>query len=151
MNKAYLGFGSNIGNGRLHVKKAWQALSLVPGVTPLKISSFYKTAPWGYTDQPDFINACAEIETSLSPEALLGVCLGIEAGLGRVRAIKNGPRVIDIDLLLYSGETRDTAELTLPHPRMWQRRFVLDPLYEITAGTPLGDRVKEAVAALPDE
>ena len=111
---AYLAFGSNIGDGEKHIKEAYAALSLVPGTEPEALSAMYITKPWGYADQPDFTIAAARIRTSLSPEALLGVCLGIEAGMGRVRAFKNGPRVIDIDLLLYEGETRDTAELRLP-------------------------------------
>ena len=131
---AYLAFGSNIGDGTKTVHAAWDALSRVPGVKPEQLSDMYITKPWGYTDQPDFTNACGRIRTSLSPEALLGVCLGIEAGMGRVRKFKNGPRVIDIDLLLYEGETRDTPELILPHPRMPERTFVLEPLLEISDG-----------------
>ena len=131
VKRAYLAFGSNIGNGEAHIREAWQALSLVPGVVPKRLSNMYVTAPWGYADQPDFTNACGEVETTLSPEALLGVCLGVAAGMGRVRQIKNGPRVIDIDLLLYEGEERNTHELILPHPRMWERTFVLEPLMDL--------------------
>ena len=129
--RAYLAFGANIGDGEKHIRNAWNALSLVPGVFPQKLSGMYVTAPWGYADQPDFTNACGMVETTLSPEALLGVCLGIEAAMGRKRIIKNGPRVIDIDLLLYEGETRSTPELILPHPRMTERTFVLEPLLEL--------------------
>ncbi len=131
---AYLAFGSNIGDGEKTVLAAWDALSRVPGVLLEQLSKMYITKPWGYLDQPDFTNACGRIRTSLSPEALLGVCLGIEAGMGRVRKIKNGPRIIDIDLLLYEGETRDTEELLLPHPRIRERVFVLEPLLEISDG-----------------
>ena len=152
LKTAYLAFGSNIGSGEAHVREAWQALSLVPGVWPKRLSNMYITAPWGYADQPDFTNACGEIKTVLSPEALLGVCLGIEAGMGRVRKIKNGPRVIDIDLLLYEGETRDTPELILPHPRMAERAFVVEPLSELAAdGRVLDFDVSAALAALRTE
>ena len=130
-DKAYIALGSNMGDAAANLREAVAALGLVPGVTVTKVSGFYVTAPWGYADQPDFTNACCEVETSLSPEALLGVCLGIEAGMGRVRVIKNGPRVIDLDLLLYGGEERHTDELTLPHPRMWEREFVLRPLLDL--------------------
>jgi 2-amino-4-hydroxy-6-hydroxymethyldihydropteridine diphosphokinase len=89
------------------------------------------------------------VETLLSPEALLGVCLGVEAGMGRVRQIRNGPRVIDIDLLLYEGETRNTRELILPHPRMLERTFVLEPLSELAEnGRVLGLDVAGALEEL---
>lgn len=133
MKKAYLAFGSNMGNPEQNVREAYAALGLVPGIEPRRLSKLYQTKPWGYLDQPDFINACCEIETALSPEALLGVCLGIEAGMGRVRTVKNGPRIIDIDVLLFEGETRNTPELILPHPRMFQRAFVLQPLSDLAA------------------
>ncbi len=152
VKRAYLAFGSNIGNGEAHIREAWQALSLVPGVVPKRLSNMYITAPWGYLDQPDFTNACGEVETALSPEALLGVCLGVEAGMGRVRQIKNGPRVIDIDLLLYEGEERNTHELILPHPRMWERAFVLEPLMDLCDhGKLFSFDVAAALAALKHE
>lgn len=128
---AYLAFGSNIGDGKKNITDAYAALELVPGVRVLKKSEFYITKPWGYTQQADFTNSCAEIKTTLSPEALLGVCLGIEAGFGRIREFKNGPRILDIDLLMYEGETRNTSELTLPHPGLPFRDFVLLPLNDL--------------------
>ena len=136
--KAYIALGSNLGDGDANLKEAIRALDLVPGVTVTKVSEFYFTEPWGYADQPDFTNACCEVETTLSPEALLGVCLGIEAGMGRVRQIKNGPRVIDLDLLLYGKETRNTEELILPHPRMGEREFVLLPLNDLAENGMIG-------------
>ena len=143
---AYLAFGANIGNGEASILTAWDALSRVPGVFPERLSNMYITKPWGYADQPDFTNACGLVKTTLSPEALLGVCLGVEAGMGRVRKIKNGPRVIDIDLLLYEDETRSTRELTLPHPRMWERAFVLEPLLDVCGSDPdLKNRVENAL------
>lgn len=131
---AYIAFGSNMGDSRKIIQNAYAALDLVPGVKTQQLSSFYLTKPWGYTDQPDFINACCRLKTTLSPEALLGVCLGIEAAAGRVRQIKNGPRVLDMDLLLYEDEKRDTQELRLPHPGLLERIFVLEPLRDVCEG-----------------
>ena len=99
--KAVLGIGTNIGDRAENINSAMESLSLVPGIKVLRVSDTYETEPWGYTDQPNFYNNVVEIETTLSPEALLGVCLGIEAGMGRVRQFRNGPRVIDIDVILY--------------------------------------------------
>ena len=137
--KAYIALGSNMGDGAANLDEAVRALGLVPGVTVTKVSGYYVTEPWGYADQPDFTNACCEVETTLSPEALLGVCLGIEAGMGRVRRIRNGPRIIDLDLLLYGNETRNTAQLMLPHPRMGERTFVLRPLSDLATDGRIGD------------
>ena len=146
LKKAYLAFGSNIGAGEKNVRAAYNALSLVPGVFPRKLSKMFITKPWGYLDQPDFTNACCELETSLSPEALLGVCLGIEAGMGRKRKIKNGPRKIDIDLIMYEGETRNTEELVLPHPRYKERLFVLEPMLDLSEdGFILGEDVRALI------
>ena len=146
--KAYIALGSNMGDAAVNLNGAIAALNLVPGVTVTKVSEYYITEPWGYADQPDFTNACCEVETSLSPEALLGVCLGIEAGMGRVRVIKNGPRVIDLDLLLYGEEVRITEELTLPHPRMREREFVLRPLLDLAEDGFIGSF--DVAAALAD-
>ena len=128
---AYLAFGSNIGDGVKNIDDALTALKNVPGIEVSKVSEYYITKPWGVIDQADFVNACAEIKTTLSPEALLGVCLGVEAGMGRVRKIKNGARISDIDVLLYSNVIRNTPELILPHPRMLEREFVLVPLSDL--------------------
>lgn len=146
---AYIAFGSNLGDSEGAIRRAFAALSLVPGVWPEALSELYLTKPWGYADQPDFVNACCRVQTTLSPEALLGVCLGIEAAEGRVRTIKNGPRVLDLDLLLYGNETRDTAELRLPHPEMLKRAFVLEPLLDVSVnGFACGVDVKAALEAL---
>lgn len=149
MKKAYLALGSNIGDGKKNITRAYDALNAVPGINVVKISEFYITAPWGYADQEDFTNACCEVETSLSPEALLGACLGIEAGMGRVREFKNGPRVIDVDIIMYDGETRNTEELRLPHPAFSERSFVLRPLLDVSDnGTALGFDVRAALERL---
>lgn len=128
---AYVALGSNMGDARENINRAVAALDSVPGIRVEKVSSMYETKPWGYESQNNFINACVRLDTDISPEALLGVCLGIEAGIGRVRNIKNGPRVIDIDVLIYKGQQRNTKELMLPHPRMDERDFVLVPLSDV--------------------
>lgn len=129
--KAVLGIGTNIGDRYKNIEDAYGSLSLVPGITILRKSSVYETKPWGYEDQPNFYNSVVEIETSLSPNALLGVCLGVEGAMGRVRQFKNGPRIIDIDVLVYEGAVSNTPELQLPHPRIGERAFVLVPLKEL--------------------
>jgi 2-amino-4-hydroxy-6-hydroxymethyldihydropteridine diphosphokinase len=129
--KAYIALGTNIGDRRKNIEDALVALNLVPDVKVTKISNIHETEPVGYLNQNMFLNACCEVETELSPHALLGVCLGIEAAMGRIRQIKNGPRIIDLDLLLYENEKINTPELTLPHPRMYERDFVMIPLNEI--------------------
>ncbi|HHU85069.1 MAG TPA: 2-amino-4-hydroxy-6-hydroxymethyldihydropteridine diphosphokinase [Clostridiales bacterium] len=129
--KAYIALGTNIGDRRKNIEDALAALNLDPDVKVTKISNIHETEPVGYLDQDMFLNACCEVETELSPHALLGVCLGIEAAMGRIRQIKNGPRIIDLDLLLYENEKINTPELTLPHPRMYERDFVMIPLKEI--------------------
>ena len=140
MNKAYLGIGTNIGNREENLKNALASLSLLPMTKVTAISKVYETEPVGYANQDDFLNIAVEVETELTAQNLLGACLGIEAGLGRVRKIKNGPRIIDIDLLLYNDEEYDTATLVLPHPRMFERDFVLQPLLDIDFNNPLFDR-----------
>ena len=128
---AYVALGSNMGNGEENIKAAINALNLVPGVRVEKVSRIFETKPWGYEAQHNFTNSCARLSVDISPEALLGVCLGIEAGMGRIREFRNGPRIIDIDLIIYEGEERNTSELTLPHPGMKDRDFVLVPLSEV--------------------
>lgn len=131
MHTAFLAFGSNIGDGEKNIREALEAIALLPDTSVIKVSEMYITKPWGYTEQADFTNAAAKIETELSPNALLGACLGIEAAMGRVRQIKNGPRVIDIDLLSYDDIEMNTKELVLPHPGMKTRDFVTMPLSDI--------------------
>lgn len=129
--KAVIGIGTNLGDRYQNIEDAVKALSLVPGVKVLRGSSVYETEPWGFTEQPGFYNNVIEVESEKSPEALLGICLGIEAGMGRVREFTYGPRIIDLDLLFYENEKRNTAELVLPHPLIGERDFVLVPLKEL--------------------
>lgn len=140
MSKAYLGIGTNIGNREENLENALISLNLLPLTKVTAISKVYETEPVGYANQDDFLNIAVEVETELTAQNLLGACLGIEAGLGRIREIKNGPRVIDIDLLLYDEEEYDTLTLVLPHPRMFERDFVLQPLLDINFNNPLFDR-----------
>lgn len=140
MSKAYLGIGTNIGNREENLKNALLSLNLLPTTKVTAISSVYETAPVGYAEQGDFLNIAVEIETELTAQNILGACLGIEAGLGRIRNIKNGPRNIDIDLLLYEDEKYNTPSLILPHPRMFEREFVIRPLLDIDFENPLFNR-----------
>lgn len=135
MKKAIIAVGTNMGNRLANINGAVSALEKVPLLSVVRCSSVYETEPWGYTQQQNFYNAVVEVETQLDPHALLGVCLGIEAGFGRVRSIKNGPRVLDLDLLLYEGYSEDGAPvLTVPHPGIGERDFVLVPLKELYDG-----------------
>lgn len=129
--KAYLGIGTNIGDRMQNLKDAIYSLNLLPLTKVTDVSNVYETDPVGYDNQDDFLNIVVEVKTELNPDNLLGAALGIEAGLGRVRTIKNGPRIIDIDLLLYENEVRNTKTLILPHPRMMERDFVLKPLMDL--------------------
>lgn len=138
--KAYLGIGTNIGNRLQNIQDAIDALTLLPTTRVLDTSHIYETDPVGFENQDDFLNAVIEIETEFNSDTLLGACLGIEAGLGRVRTIKNGPRIIDIDLLLYGDEIKNSDTLILPHPKMMERNFVLKPLLDLNFNSSLIER-----------
>lgn len=129
--QAFIALGANIGQPAKQVRRAIALICLLPHTRLVKCSSFYTSAPVGYAAQPDFINAVAEISTRLSPEGLLEALLAIESALGRERQFVNGPRTIDLDLILYDERTIDLPELKVPHPRMGERAFVLQPLLEI--------------------
>ncbi len=131
MGVAYLSLGSNIGDRLKNLQGAVDALTLLPRTKVTAVSSVYETEPVGLKEQRSFYNIAVKVETSLSPRCLLGACLGIEASMGRIRNIKNGPRIIDIDLILYDNEKYNDEELTLPHKEMNNRAFVLVPLTEI--------------------
>lgn len=132
MNKVILGIGSNMGNRKENMSTAVQAIEQLPNTTVIATSSLYETKPVEVpNEQTDYLNECVVALTELSPRALLGACLGIEAAMGRVREKVHGSRTIDIDLLLYEGVTSNDPELILPHPQMLKRAFVLVPLNEI--------------------
>jgi 2-amino-4-hydroxy-6-hydroxymethyldihydropteridine diphosphokinase len=128
---AFIGVGANLHEPAAMVRSALGALDRLPGTRVVRRSSLYRTAPVGYLDQPDFINAVAQIETMLDPHQLLSSLLGIEARYGRVRSERNAPRTLDLDVLLYGDRIIDERGLSVPHPRMHERAFVLVPLAEI--------------------
>lgn len=128
---AYLGIGTNIGNRLQNLIDTVEALNLLPLTKVIEVSSVYETEPVGYANQDDFLNIVVAVSTDLNAHNLLGAALGIEAGMGRVRTIKNGPRIIDVDLLMYEREVVDSLTLTLPHPRMLERNFVIKPLLDL--------------------
>ncbi len=130
-NRAFVALGSNLNGPASQVKRAFLAIGNLPETRLVKQSSLYQSAPVGYANQPDFINAVAEISTQLSPDDLLDALLNIEHAAGRERPFANAPRVLDCDLLLYDDMVTHTEKLTLPHPRMHERGFVLLPLAEI--------------------
>lgn len=126
--RCFLGLGANLGDKEASLKTAISFLEREKGIRVRRVAPFYRTAPWGYTDQDWFINTVVEIKTSLSPERLLNVLLAIEEKMGRVRGVRWGPRVIDLDLLLYGNAVLNEPNLIVPHPRMAARAFVLAPL-----------------------
>ncbi len=132
-NKVFLGLSTNIGSKEENLKTALSEIEEFSKVE--KISSFYKTPPYGYRDQDDFLNMATEISTELTAIELIVKLQEVEHKMGRVREIKNGPRVIDIDILLYNNEIIKHPNLKVPHPEMHKRNFVLAPLAEIAAET----------------
>ena len=133
ITKAYIGVGSNVGDRRQNIQRAKMALAQTMGIRSLRSSSVYETEPMGGPPQGMFLNAAWEVETELSPEALLSCLLSIEESLGRKRTEKNAPRTIDLDLLLYGGQTITSPSLQVPHPRFHERWFVLKPLTELAS------------------
>ena len=131
MNKAYLSLGTNIGDREFYLRQACKILKENSKINILKISKVYETKAWGYTEQEDFLNICVEIDTTLSPVELLEVCHFIEAELNRVRTIRWGPRTIDVDILFFNDIISEDENLTLPHPRIKERAFVLIPLMDL--------------------
>jgi 2-amino-4-hydroxy-6-hydroxymethyldihydropteridine diphosphokinase len=145
---AYLGLGSNQGDPATFIRKAVVALGELPDTTVRAVSGLYRTAPVGFVDQPDFLNAAVAVETGLEPRELLEAVQGIEAAFARTRDIRWGPRTLDVDILWYDGRTVRDDGLELPHPRIGERRFVLEPLSEIAPDLELcdGRSVREALA-----
>jgi dihydroneopterin aldolase/2-amino-4-hydroxy-6-hydroxymethyldihydropteridine diphosphokinase len=152
-HKAYIGIGSNLGDKTENIKQAIKNIN-DDETKVQKISSLYKTKPVGYDDQEDFINAVFEIKTLLSPKELIQTLLGIENDLKRKRTIKNGPRTIDLDVLLYDDIISNDEDIIIPHPRMHERLFVLTPLKEIAPfalHTLLNKRIFELEEILGDQ
>ncbi|WP_110926106.1 2-amino-4-hydroxy-6-hydroxymethyldihydropteridine diphosphokinase [Bacillus massiliglaciei] len=130
-NLAYLSIGSNMGDRLATFKKAVKLLNEYPEIRVMEASSLYETDPVGYTEQDCFLNAVLKLETSFDPENLLHACLDIESKLGRKRDIRWGPRTLDLDILLYNQENIETEILSIPHPRIQERAFVMVPLLEL--------------------
>lgn len=152
-DRVFVALGSNLDRPERQIDIALRALAGLPGTRVLRSSSLYRTPPWGDTDQPDFINAVARLETSLEPRSLLDALLAIELRMGRVRARRYGPRVIDLDLLMHGDTVVSSERLVLPHPRMQERAFVMWPLAEIAPTLSLGalGTAADIAAALPGE
>ncbi|MGV6875078.1 2-amino-4-hydroxy-6-hydroxymethyldihydropteridine diphosphokinase [Pseudochelatococcus sp. B33] len=149
--RAYIGLGSNMGDKRAMIAVALDHLRATPGIAVVARSRDYRTPPWGDTDQDWFINACAALDTTLTPDDLLAACLAVETRMERVRTRRWGPRVIDIDLLDYDRRAIRSDRLTLPHPRILERAFVLTPLAEIAGDLPLAaSSVREHARRLAD-
>lgn len=128
---AYIALGTNLEPRAAHLDKALELFHSLSGVEVKRVSSIYESKPVGYLDQPDFLNLVFEAETELLPLDLLDSCQTIEQELGRVRTIRFGPRTLDVDIVLYGVESIDEERLTVPHPRMQERSFVLLPLQEL--------------------
>lgn len=138
---AYLGLGANLGDARAALCSAMEALRSSPGITVRAQSALYRTAPID-SSGPDYLNAVLEIHTALTAPALLHCLHGIESGAGRERPYRNAPRTLDLDILLYGDGRISSPALTVPHPRMWQRAFVLVPLAEIAPQHVPGDALR---------
>ena len=151
MTRAFVGLGANLGDREARLRAALELLASSPGVSLLAVSAFRETDPVGYLDQPRFLNAAAEVETELGPRALLDALLEVERALGRERVgPRFGPRTIDLDLLVYGDEVVDEPGLQVPHPRLHERAFALEPLDELDPGLVVPGRgaVRELLAEL---
>ena len=149
MTLAYVGIGSNLEDPVRQVRKASDELDRVPHTRVVKKSSLYRSAPMGHTEQPDFINAVARLETGLPAERLLADLQEIEARHGRKRSFPNAPRTLDLDILLYGELSLDLPSLKIPHPRMHERAFVLRPMLEISPELQI--RFKACLEACADQ
>jgi 2-amino-4-hydroxy-6-hydroxymethyldihydropteridine diphosphokinase len=149
VNTAYLGLGSNLGDRRKNLAEAVRRLHANPARQVVQASPVYESSPVGVTAQPDFLNLVVKVTTTETPHELLAECLWIETDLGRVRQERWGPRTIDIDLLLYCDARIDDERLTVPHPRMYERSFVIVPLAEIAPELKLdGKPIRELAVVL---
>ncbi|MEO1205987.1 MAG: 2-amino-4-hydroxy-6-hydroxymethyldihydropteridine diphosphokinase [Pseudomonadota bacterium] len=137
---AVIAVGSNIGDKASHIAKATRLLCETDDLQLVESSPVYKTPPWGITDQDWFANACFSVQTSLQPHDLLKRCLEVELQMGRERTVKWGPRVIDLDVLVYSGVCLSDDVLTVPHPHITERAFVLIPLMDVAPGLVLNGK-----------
>lgn len=152
MSTALIGLGSNLDDPQAQLDRAILALSRTPGIDRLRQSARYRSTPWGVLEQPDFINAVVQVETTLEPGVLLDELIRIERDAGRTRELRWGPRTLDLDLLLYEGVQCAHPRLQLPHPRLHERAFVLVPLAELVPDWPIPGhgRVRELLARCDD-
>lgn len=152
-HRAFVALGSNLEDPQHQVLRALAELDSLPETRVIAKSALYRTAPLGYDNQPDFINAAAEVSTTLEPVALLRALLALETAHGRERPFPNAPRVLDLDLLLYDDLELHDPELTLPHPRLHERGFVLFPLADIAADVivPGQGKVRDLLRSLPEQ
>ena len=149
MTRAYVGLGANLGDREATIRRAVELLR--ERVEVVAVSALRETEPWGYEDQPPFLNGAIAVETDHSPRELLEVLLDVERALGRVRdGPRYGPRTIDLDLLVYGADVVDEPGLGVPHPRLHERRFALEPLAELDPGlvVPMRGRVQDLLARL---
>jgi 2-amino-4-hydroxy-6-hydroxymethyldihydropteridine diphosphokinase len=139
--KVYVGLGANLGDREATIRRAVELLAATPGIELVAVSTLRETDPVGYADQPRFLNGVAALETELAPRGLLDRLLAVERELGRVRGEgpRFGPRTIDLDLLLYGDEVVEKPGLVVPHPRLTDRQFVLEPLHELDPELTLPD------------
>jgi len=150
---AYIGLGSNIGDKIGQLEKARNIINQCSNIKITRASSLYLTSPWGNTEQDDFVNQVIEVKTNLTAQQLLHRLQEIEIKMGRQRSVKWGPRIIDLDILLYGDEVINTQELVIPHPHMRQRLFVLIPLQEINKDLVFPDsgvKVEEVLISVLD-
>jgi len=140
VTRAYVGLGANLGEPRRQVEAALSELDAIPRTRLLKASSLYRSVPMGYAQQPEYVNAVAELETGLAASALLAALQAIESRHGRSRSFANAPRTLDLDILLFGDAMLSEPGLTIPHPRMHERAFVLKPLLEIAPDAEVAGR-----------
>lgn len=145
--RAFIGLGGNLGDPAAAMKAALRALDSLDEIRVVAVSGLYRTPAWGVTDQPDFLNAAAAVETTLTPRGLLERCLEIEASLKRIRTERWGPRVIDLDILVFGSVALDEPGLTIPHPHLQERAFVLLPLADLAPDLAVEGRIVSELAS----
>jgi 2-amino-4-hydroxy-6-hydroxymethyldihydropteridine diphosphokinase len=151
IQKAYLSAGSNLGDRKANID--YSVRRLQESNVVIRVSSFFETEPVGFLDQPWFLNVVIELDTGLTPHQLLEICREIEASCGRIRSFPNAPRTLDLDILLYGNIVLNEDRLVIPHPRMTERRFVLEPLAQIAPALvhPVsGETIQSLFDACPD-